>query len=272
MADAFSNYLRDALNNHLRGGTAYSPAATHYYALMTVMPLASGTGGTEVSGGSYARVAYTNNTSNYPAPSGGQVQNANPIDWGTASGNWGTIVGVCVYDASSGGNLIGLALLTTTTTINTGNSFQIPTNSATFNFNASCNWSTYLQNNMLGLVFGGTSFSAPGTTYFALYTVMPNAAGTGGTEVSGGSYGRVSFTAGTSNWPASSGQQIQNAAIINFGTASANWGNLVGFAEFDSGSGGNMLTYDVFTGGTVTVNNGTPFQFPVGGMIDGWQA
>ncbi len=32
MADAFSNYLRDALNNHFRGGTAYSPVATHYYA------------------------------------------------------------------------------------------------------------------------------------------------------------------------------------------------------------------------------------------------
>ncbi len=54
---------------------------------MTALPLPSG-GGVEVSGGSYARVAYTNDTANYPAPSGGVVQNANPIDWGTASANW----------------------------------------------------------------------------------------------------------------------------------------------------------------------------------------
>lgn len=270
MADAFSNYLRDALNNHLRGGTAYTPAATHYYALMTAMPTPSG-GGTEVTGGSYARVSFTNNTSNYPAPSGGVVQNGNPINWGTATGNWGTVVGVAVYDASSGGNLIAFALLTTATTINSGSPFQIPTNSATFNYNAACAWSTYLQNHIIGLVFGGTSFTPPATTYFALMTVMPTAAG-GGTEATGGTYGRVALTSGTGNWPASSGQVIQNAAVIDWGTATANLGAIVGVAEYDASSGGNLLTFQTLSGGSVTVNTGSPFQLPVAGFQDTWQA
>lgn len=270
MADAFGNFLRDALNDHLRGGTAYSPAATHYYALMTSMPLASG-GGVEVSGGSYARVAYTNNTSNYPAPSGGTVQNANPIDWGTATGDWGTIVGVAVYDASSGGNLLAFALLTTATTVLSGNPFSIPTNSATFNYNASCAWSTYLQNQIIGLVFGGTSWTPPSTTYFGLMTVMPTASG-GGTETSGGTYGRVAFAGGTGNWPASSGQLIQNAAVIDWGTATANLGSIVGVAEYDASSGGNLLTFKTLTGGAVAINIGTPFQLPVAGFQDIWQA
>lgn len=271
MADAFSNFLRDALNNHFRGGTAYTPAATHYYALMTTMPNAANAGGVEVSGGSYARVAYTNNTSNYPAPSGGTVQNANPINWGTATGNWGTVVGVAVYDASSGGNLLAFAVLTTATTINSGSPFQIPALSGTFNYNAGSAWSTYLQNHIIGLVFGGTSFTAPATTYFALMTVMPTAGG-GGTEATGGTYGRVALTTGTGNWPASSGQVIQNAAVINWGTATSNLGSIPGVAEYDAGSGGNLLTFQTLTGGAVTVNTGIPFQLPVAGFKDTWQA
>jgi hypothetical protein len=270
MADAFGNYLRDALNNHLRGGTAYSPAATHYYALMTAMPTSAG-GGTEVSGGSYARVAFTNNTSNYPAASGGVKQNANPIDWGTASANWGILVGIAVYDASSGGNLLALANLTTVTTINNGNSFQIPASSATFTYDASSAWSTYLQNKILDLVFGATSWSAPATTYFALMTAMPTVSG-GGTEASGGAYGRVALTSGTSHWPASSGQLIQNATIIDWGTATANLGSIVGVAEYDASSGGNLLTFKTLTGGSVSVGIGTPFQLPVAGFQDIWHA
>lgn len=271
MADAFGNFLRDSLNDHLRGGPAYSPAATHYYALMTAMPTSAG-GGTEASGGSYARVAFTNDSSNYPDASGGVKQNANPIDFGTATSNLGIIVGLAVYDASSGGNLLALAFLTVPTTINSGSPFQIPANSATFTFNAACAWSIYLQNNILDLVFGGTSWTAPATTYFSLQVVMPIAAGTGGTEASGGTYGRVAFTAGTSNWPASSGQLIQNAAIIDWGTATANLGSIAGVAEWDASSGGNLLTFKPLTGGAVTINIGTPFQLPVAGFQDIWQA
>ena len=50
-------------------------------------------------------------------------------------------------------------------------------------------FSDYLENKVLGHVFGGTAYTAPSTLYVALYTVAPSDTG-GGTEVSGGGYAR----------------------------------------------------------------------------------
>lgn len=270
MSDAASNYLRDALNDHVHGGSAFSPPATYYFALMTAMPTAAG-GGTEVTGGSYARVSVTNNSSNFPAASAGSKQNGNAIDWGTASANWGTILGVAWYDASSGGNLIGFAFLTVASVVNSGQPFKINANGATFNYAAGNAWSTYLQNKILDLVYSAAAWTRPATTYIGAFIVMPAADGTGGTEVTGGSYGRVTYTNSSGNWPASSGQLKQNAVVMNFGTASANWGLIAGLAEFDASSGGNMLVYKVLSNPT-TVNNGNPFEIPVDGFQNIWQA
>jgi hypothetical protein len=135
MSDCYSNYLRDKINDIVHGGTTI--AATTYFALMTVAPTASG-GGTEVTigVGSYARVSVTNNSSNWPNSSGQTKSNANAINWGTATGNWGTIVAIAEYDASTGGNLITFASLATAVTVNTGQPFQVPANGAVFNWAA----------------------------------------------------------------------------------------------------------------------------------------
>ena len=119
MADCYSNYLRDAINDHLKGRTTYTAPATTYFALMTTAPTASG-GGTEASGGAYARVAVTNNTTNWPASSGQTKSNGTAIDWGTATANLGTIVAIAEYDANTSGNLLTFASLTTPVTINIG--------------------------------------------------------------------------------------------------------------------------------------------------------
>ena len=54
-------------------------------------------------------------------------------------------------------------------------------------------FSDYLENKVLGHVFGGTAYTAPTTLYVALYTVAPSDTG-GGTEVSGGGYARQTST------------------------------------------------------------------------------
>ncbi len=131
MAGGLSNYLCNKLLDAVHGGPDFVKASPTYFALMTVMPTASG-GGTEVSGGSYARVSVTNNSTNWPAASGQTKQNATAIDWGTATANWGTIVGVAEYDASSGGNLLTFGPLSTSRTVNSGQSFQVPANGATY--------------------------------------------------------------------------------------------------------------------------------------------
>ena len=56
MAGSFSDYLEDKLLKHAFTNTTYTPAATMYVGLYTAAPTDAG-GGTEVSGGSYARVS-----------------------------------------------------------------------------------------------------------------------------------------------------------------------------------------------------------------------
>lgn len=131
MPGGLSNYLADKIGDGMHGGPDYTHPTNTYFALMTVMPTASG-GGTEVTGGSYARVTFTNNPSNWPASSGQTKTNAAVIDWGTATANWGTILGVAEYDASTGGNLLSFGPLSTSRIVNNGDSFQVPIGGATY--------------------------------------------------------------------------------------------------------------------------------------------
>lgn len=78
--------------------------ATYYVALMSASP-ANGAGGTELSGNGYARVAVTNNATNFAAAAGGVKTNATDIAFPTATGDWADAAYWAIYDASSGGNL-----------------------------------------------------------------------------------------------------------------------------------------------------------------------
>jgi hypothetical protein len=119
VAGSFSDFTELELLDHLFGAATYTPPGTLHISLFTAAPSDSG-GGTEVTGGSYARVAVTNNATNWPAASGGAKANGTVITFPTPSANWGTVVAFGVHDASSGGNLIAWADLTTNRTINNG--------------------------------------------------------------------------------------------------------------------------------------------------------
>lgn len=116
---SFSNYLENKVLGHVFGATAYTAPGTLYLALYTVAPGEAG-GGTEVSGGSYARqtVAFT--------VTGNEASNTSAVEWPTASATWGTVVAVGVFDASTSGNLMAFANLTNSKTIASGDVFRIP--------------------------------------------------------------------------------------------------------------------------------------------------
>jgi hypothetical protein len=119
MAGSFSDFLELEVLDHVFGNATYSAPANLHIALFTVAPTDSG-GGTEVTGGSYARVSVTNNATNFPAASGGAKSNGAEITFVTATGNWGTIVAMGVFDAASSGNLLAWADVTPNKAINTG--------------------------------------------------------------------------------------------------------------------------------------------------------
>lgn len=111
---AFSDYLEGALLDHIFRNTNYTRPANIYVALYTGAPTDAG-GGTEVSGGSYARQAVaTGASSGWNAPSGGLVDNNAAITFPTATANWGKIVAAALLDASSSGNLLFWAWLSNT--------------------------------------------------------------------------------------------------------------------------------------------------------------
>ena len=113
----FSNYLENKVVGHVFGGSAYTAPSTLYVALYTSAPSDTG-GGTEVSGGAYARqtAAFT--------ISADTASNTSAIEYPTATADYGTVVAVGVFDASSSGNLLAYGNLTTSKTVSTGDVFR----------------------------------------------------------------------------------------------------------------------------------------------------
>ena len=122
-----SYYLDNKLLNLIFNGAAFTPPATLYCALFTVAPSASG-GGTEVSGGSYARAAVAANSTNFPVTSTQTINNAAAITFPTATANWGTIVAGAFFDAATGGNMLYWGPLSVYQVVNSGSQFQLPAN------------------------------------------------------------------------------------------------------------------------------------------------
>jgi hypothetical protein len=119
-------------------------------------------------------------------------------------------------------------------------------------------FSDYLENKVVGHVFGGSAYTAPATLYVALYTSAPSDTG-GGTEVSGGAYARQTAAFTVTNDTAS------NTSAIEYPTATANYGTVVAVGVFDALTSGNLLAYGNLTT-SKTVSTGDVFRFNAGAI------
>jgi hypothetical protein len=99
-------------------GSATRPTAW-YVGLHTSNPDEDDSG-TEVSGGGYVRQGASFTVSGNTATTSGAVE------FPTATANYGTVTHCGIYDASTGGNLVAYASLTSSKTIETGDVFRIP--------------------------------------------------------------------------------------------------------------------------------------------------
>lgn len=137
---AFSDFAENKLIDWLLRGqaigiTGASAAAgtgptNVYVALLTAAPSDTG-GGTEVTGGSYARVTVASSLANWAGTqsagsttassgTGGTTSNNNAITFPAPTADWGVVTHVGIYDASSAGNLLIWSALTVAKTINNG--------------------------------------------------------------------------------------------------------------------------------------------------------
>ena len=102
----------------LTTGSPTRPTAW-YLGLFTGAPGEAG-GGTELSGDAYVREAVTFTVS------GDTATNSGAVEWPVATGNWGTITHVAIFDALTSGNMIAYAALSNSKTIETGDVLRIP--------------------------------------------------------------------------------------------------------------------------------------------------
>ena len=120
-----SNYLENALINATLRATTFTSPATVYVSLHTADPTDAGTG-TEVSGGSYARKSAT-----FASPSNGVSSTSADVTFDQATGDWGTITHIGIWDNSSSGNLLYHTPLSASKAIATGDIFKIASGSLT---------------------------------------------------------------------------------------------------------------------------------------------
>jgi hypothetical protein len=118
---SFSDYLEDALLDHVFANTAYTSPSAVYVSLHTANPDEDASGAeVSTSGTGYARQAATFSVSS------GTATTTAAIEYATATANYGTVTHVGVWDASTAGNMLAYAALTASKSITTGDVFRIP--------------------------------------------------------------------------------------------------------------------------------------------------
>lgn len=135
---AASNYLENKVLDHVLkyGSAPYVGASTIYLALFnntsgsaaTNLEAGTLTDETSTSGTAYARQAVTFAS----ASSGTSATNAT-VTFATATANWGTITHVAVMDGGTAGsgNVLFYGAVTTSKTIETGDTFQVSSGNLT---------------------------------------------------------------------------------------------------------------------------------------------
>ena len=119
MSYAKTDFLENELLDHVLSNLAYTPPANVYVGLFTVMPADDGTGGTEVSGGSYARESAT-----FTVAAAGQVSNNGAVTFTQATALWGLVLGMGIFDALTSGNLLYYGTLAASKTVDNGDTIS----------------------------------------------------------------------------------------------------------------------------------------------------
>lgn len=123
---AASDYLENKLLDHALATASFTTPTNVYVGLHTGSPLDDNSGANEVSGN-----AYTRKVAAFASAASGSASTNATITFDAATGNWGTISHISIWDSSSAGNLLFHGAVTTSKTIETGDTFQISSGNLT---------------------------------------------------------------------------------------------------------------------------------------------
>jgi hypothetical protein len=131
---AASNYLENKVLDHVLTATGYTAPTTRYLALFTNVStnaaanLEAGTLTDEVS---TSGTGYGRKTVTFASASGGSSATNATVTFDAATANWGTITHVAVMDAETSGNVLFWGAVTTSKTIESGDTFQVSSGNLT---------------------------------------------------------------------------------------------------------------------------------------------
>jgi hypothetical protein len=236
-----SDYLEVQIRKHLfRTGNFDTSPTNVYVALFTAAPSDSG-GGTEVSGGAYARKAVsTVGGTEFSAISAKETHNVNQITFAAPSGaDWGLCTHWGLFDAVTSGNLLFHGALTANRTINDGDA--APYIAATeLSITFGTNFGAYAETQITNHWLRNTTATAVTNVYVALHTGVTGNDGSTN-EVSGTGYSRNdgAVAALDAQWSAASATDghTDNVNAITYGTPSASWGTISHYSIHTSNTG-----------------------------------
>ncbi len=127
----FSDFTEIKVLDTIFNAVAFSGENSQYVALYTVTPTDVTASGTEVTGGSYARIKIQRNAGASPKwnvgvtdGAGAVVDNLDTITFATATANWGDVLAFAIYDQLTTGNSLMWGPLTNTKTVNNNDTFK----------------------------------------------------------------------------------------------------------------------------------------------------
>jgi hypothetical protein len=144
-AQAVGDYAENQVIDIIFRAQTTSLTANLFVGLSTVA-CSDASVGTEVTGGSYARVSVARSLANWAGTqgagtttastgTGGATSNNVAINFVTPTASWGTVVSAFIADALTGNNIISCTTLTTSKTINSGDTVTFPAAALTFTIN-----------------------------------------------------------------------------------------------------------------------------------------
>jgi hypothetical protein len=252
---SISDYLEDALLDHVLGTASYTQP-TIYVGLSTADPTDSGGGDAEPAYTAYARVAHAS----WTTAASRALENTGTITFPQkADGGSEDITHFTIWDASSGGNMLGHGVFTTNKVIVINNTPTIATTELDVSV-TSGGFTTYLADALLDHVFENSPYTQD-TLYVALTTTDPTDSGTQTGEPSGSNYSRKAHAA----WDASASGASENTGVITFDTPSGSWGLCAYHFIADASTSGEALLY----GGldtSQTPDDGDTVQYAAGAL------
>ncbi|MCH8029053.1 MAG: hypothetical protein IH874_03880 [Candidatus Dadabacteria bacterium] len=249
---SMTDFLELELLDHVLRNEAFTSPTTVYIGLFTAAPGEAG-GGTEVSGGSYARQAIA-----FDAAASRTAANTALITFPVATANWGTITDWAIFDAVTTGNMLWYGVFDTSIVVNIDDEAEIA--AGDIDLTASAAGATdFLVHKLIDHSVGTASYTAPTSVFAALFTTATTDAG-GGTEVTGGSYAREVIV-----FDVAAAGATDNSVNDPFPTATADWGTITHAAIMSLVTGGDMLFHAALTDSR-TINNGQNSKFNAGDL------